>query len=163
MFECIITFLSFIVAVIFLRLIFQRRISQRFQFALCEIFFVTVLLVGCASTSSVKDGDLTENKEIEETLDENDKINNQNTLDPTSSEAEKDSVVKFTYELIHLENGTIDGNVEVLSENEITVVNNAISDFMIKSSAWPGVDIDKLSDCYQINWIFEQKIRRRLQ
>lgn len=140
--------------VLFLWLI-RNRIKHRLPFALWQIVIVSVLLVGCASTNSTKVQDLIENNEIEKSSDENAMMNNQNKLSTTNSVKENDTSEKYTFEIIHLEKGTIDGTVEVVSENEVTVVKNAIFDYLIKSAAWPGTDIDKLSDCYQINWIYE--------
>lgn len=154
MLECLIISLSLIMVVLFLWLI-RNRINHRLPFALWQIVFVSVLLVGCASTNSTKVQVLIENNETEKSSDENTMMNNQNKLRTTNSMQENGTSEKYTFEIIHLENGTIDETVEVVSENEITVVKNAIFDYLIRSAAWPGTDIEELSDCYQINWIHE--------
>lgn len=55
-----------------------------------------------------------------------------------------------TIDLMRLERGKILRIISPLSDNNIQLAENIIMNYMVKSSAWPGVDIETLEECYML-------------
>lgn len=68
--------------------------------------------------------------------------------DVTAASIEEDYSKKI--ELMRLENGKILHTVSPLSGSDIQLAENVIMNYMVKSAAWPGVDIDTLKECYML-------------
>ncbi len=56
--------------------------------------------------------------------------------------------VSPSYALFQLKNGEVLGTISPLAGDDAKLAEDTVFNYMIKSAAWPGVDINTLSECY---------------
>ena len=57
----------------------------------------------------------------------------------------------ISYELIHLIKGEVKYKISPLSGDDSILAEDIIMNYMIKSAAWPGIDISTLEECYLLH------------
>lgn len=56
-----------------------------------------------------------------------------------------------SYRLMQLKNGEVSRTISQLSEDNSKIAEDIIMNYMIKSAAWPGIDINTLEECYLLH------------
>ena len=70
---------------------------------------------------------------------------------PPAASADSGQTVAVDYGLFRLgKNGVVLGALSLLNAEQKTIVREAIASFMLKSAAWPAVDMSTLDECYMI-------------
>ena len=67
---------------------------------------------------------------------------------------ERAGIKATSYQLIWLKKGEVQRTIAPLNKDDSKLAQEIIMNYMIRSSAWPGVDINSLENCYLVRTIY---------